>query len=88
MQRNKTNSQSTIEKNYFVLNAGINRGIKDKLLSEDFNPMADIDDDTILRKLKKLYLLPLKKQISFLNISMKIKISYLMNLLLLLMQFL
>lgn len=48
LKQHKDNSQSVIEKAYDVLNMGINRAIKDKLLDEDNNPIKNIERTTIL----------------------------------------
>lgn len=48
LRSKKNNSQSVIEKTYDIINISLKRAIRDKLLSEDDNPIANVDRDAIL----------------------------------------
>lgn len=48
LRKHKDKSQSLIEKCYDVIKSSLNKAIKDKLLSEDQNPIKDIERDDIL----------------------------------------
>lgn len=48
LRKHKDNSQSIIEKCYDIIKSSLNKAIKDKLLSEEQNPIKDIARDDIL----------------------------------------
>ncbi len=72
LRSKKNNSQSVIEKTYDVINLSIKRAIRDKLLSEDNNPIENIDRDAILSNKETKKAIPFtieetKKLIEYVN---------------------
>ncbi len=74
LRSKKNDSQSVIEKTYDIINISIKKAIKDKLLSEDNNPITNVDRDAILSNKESKKAIPFtidetKKLLEYINVN-------------------